>query len=270
MKVKYTSNNSGGSWWLSDEDWIKLEKNGWLVEWGGSYFCSATIPSWQAPDGRPEPCKNNNECPGHRKYDNYEQADKDRYLGALAKSAWKEFDSEDDAIEEFEKITEQNVSDDGCNCCGQPHSFDSEYNYMTHKTNLPEAFIFDIDGTLAKMNGRSPYDYSQVKTDVLNMPIFKIYRAIKAASYKILVFSGRDGGCRPDTEEWLKENGIEYDELRMREAGNRENDSIIKKRMYDEISKNYDVVAVFDDRDRVVHMWREIGLTCLQVDYGNF
>ena len=30
----------------------------------------------------------------------------------------------------------------------------------------PRAFIFDIDGTLAKMNGRSPYDYSKVSTDL--------------------------------------------------------------------------------------------------------
>jgi hypothetical protein len=31
-----------------------------------------------------------------------------------------------------------------------------------------------------------------------------------------------------------------------------------------------DVVAVFDDRDKVVNMWRENGLTCMQVAYGNF
>ena len=30
------------------------------------------------------------------------------------------------------------------------------------------------------------------------------------------------------------------------------------------------VVAVFDDRDKVVKMWREIGLTCMQVAPGNF
>ena len=31
--VKYDSNNSGGSWWLDDNDWVKLEQDGWLVLW---------------------------------------------------------------------------------------------------------------------------------------------------------------------------------------------------------------------------------------------
>lgn len=25
MLIRYSSNNSGGSWWLTDEDWHKLE-----------------------------------------------------------------------------------------------------------------------------------------------------------------------------------------------------------------------------------------------------
>jgi hypothetical protein len=33
MKVEYSSNNSGGSWWLKDKDWYTLEKAGWKVEW---------------------------------------------------------------------------------------------------------------------------------------------------------------------------------------------------------------------------------------------
>lgn len=33
MRVEYSSNNSGGSWWLRDTDWFALEKGGWKVEW---------------------------------------------------------------------------------------------------------------------------------------------------------------------------------------------------------------------------------------------
>lgn len=33
MKIRYSSNNSGGSWRLSDKDWEALEKDGWVVEW---------------------------------------------------------------------------------------------------------------------------------------------------------------------------------------------------------------------------------------------
>lgn len=31
--IRYSSNNSGGSWWLSDDDWKALEKAGWAVNW---------------------------------------------------------------------------------------------------------------------------------------------------------------------------------------------------------------------------------------------
>ncbi len=58
----------------------------------------------------------------------------------------------------------------------------------------------------------------------------------------------------------------------MREDGDRRKDIVFKKEIYHEFLKDaYDVIFVLEDRDRTVHMWRkEIGLTCLQVDYGDF
>lgn len=94
MKVTYSSNNSGGDWWLKDKDWLALEEAGWSVDW-----------------------KKDNEY--SKKY-----LDADgRWLGALATEASKEFDSRQSAIAEWEQITGQNVNDEGCHCCGQPHYF---------------------------------------------------------------------------------------------------------------------------------------------------
>ncbi len=90
MKVEYSSNNSGGSWWLSDEDWKALEEAGWVVEW--------------------------------RKNSEYADAD-GRWLGALATSAIREGLSLGDAIAEWESVTGENSADLGCSCCGPPHSF---------------------------------------------------------------------------------------------------------------------------------------------------
>ena len=42
--VEYESNNSGGDWWLSDNDWLTLARAGWMVEWvmgGGSSLSTA-------------------------------------------------------------------------------------------------------------------------------------------------------------------------------------------------------------------------------------
>jgi hypothetical protein len=31
--IEYDSNNSGGVWWLTEDDWKQLEKGGWVVDW---------------------------------------------------------------------------------------------------------------------------------------------------------------------------------------------------------------------------------------------
>ena len=83
--------------------------------------------------------------------------------------------------------------------------------------------------------------------------------------------SGRDGECEDITREWLRANKVPYDYLYMREAGNNEKDYVIKKRIFDEhIRDRFNVLFVLDDRDRIVEMWRSLGLTCLQVAEGNF
>ena len=57
----------------------------------------------------------------------------------------------------------------------------------------------------------------------------------------------------------------------MRDKGNFEPDEIIKKQIFHkEIEPNYNVLAVFDDHDKVVKMWRNLGLLCNQVYWGNF
>ena len=51
-------------------------------------------------------------------------------------------------------------------------------------------------------------------------------------------------------------------------------DDKLKQRWLDDLfpidSKRLDIVCVFDDRDKVVDMWRKNGLTCMQVAPGNF
>lgn len=150
---------------------------------------------------------------------------------------------------------------------------------------LPEAIIVDIDGTLAHMTGRSPYDYSQVHTDVadeqvrwlVNMLYGSSSRADGHESLNVLIVSGRDDSCRESTEEWLWEHGISYDELHMRptgavdELGNKLPDYQVKYDLFDKhIRGNYNIRFVLDDRDQVVKLWRDMGLKCLQVQPGDF
>ena len=139
---------------------------------------------------------------------------------------------------------------------------------------LPHCIIFDIDGTLSSGGNRGPFDWNKVKNDEINENIVSLYKtlAFHAHHNHMIVFSGRDEICRDDTIEWLRKNDIHYEHLYMRPKGNCEKDAIIKKRLFEEyIREKYYCEFVVDDRQQVVDMWRrELGLTCLQCDYGKF
>lgn len=125
MNIRYSSNNSGGNWWLSDANWKALEDAGWYVQWGGKWFCFSKFSLQQRPEGIANICASKKDCKGHRRYQSYSDAlSGTRYMGALATDAVKDFDVIADALREFEALTGQTVTDEGCNCCGAPHSFE--------------------------------------------------------------------------------------------------------------------------------------------------
>jgi hypothetical protein len=86
--------------------------------------------------------------------------------------------------------------------------------------------------------------------------------------------SGREdsGQCRADSIQWIQDHiAVHPITLFMRSEGDHRPDDIIKEELYrSHIEPVYDVQFIFDDRDRVVQMWRRIGLTCFQVANGDF
>jgi len=137
-----------------------------------------------------------------------------------------------------------------------------------HNPDLPDAVLCDLDGTIALIGDRSPYDAAKCEQDLVNEPV----RSILQTSGKAIIFvSGREDKFKPQTLAWLKKHHISFDGLHMRKSGDLRKDSIVKKEIYDEfILDKYNVAFVLDDRDQVVRVWRDLGLTCLQVDYGDF
>lgn len=138
----------------------------------------------------------------------------------------------------------------------------------------PNCYIFDLDGTLADMgNRRTPYEMDKIHLDANKHQIVTIYSALRGVSVnaKFLIVTGRDNAYREPTMQWLNKHGIEYDLLFMRPQGDRREDSEVKREIFEHLIKGqYNVLAVFDDRQRVVDMWRSLGLTCLQVADGDF
>lgn len=148
---------------------------------------------------------------------------------------------------------------------------DDRYILEQDKT-LPSCVIVDLDGTMALHQGRNPFDYSKIYTDKPNDPLIDLLKII-SHEVDIIFFSGREDTkeCRESTEKWLRENvGISY-QLYMRPEKDYRSDEIIKEEMYNKYIKDkYYCIAIFDDRDRVIKKWREMGLLACQVYYGNF
>lgn len=134
-----------------------------------------------------------------------------------------------------------------------------------------DAFIFDIDGTIACNDHRSHWVKSNPKNwdaynkpmanDVPIIPPLVVLDCLKHSGYAILICTGREEGYYDITKRWLAEHQIDYTELFMRPEGDYSDDREVKRNMLRKIEKlGYNVLGVFDDRTKVVDMWREEGL----------
>ena len=173
---------------------------------------------------------------------------------------------------------------------------------------MKNTVIFDLDGTLANIDARRPkagspsgktpppskmdwdvfFDPDNIKLDTPNDPVIKMAQLFKKDGFKIVIFSGRNDRSFDTTKQWLNQNDVPFDLLVMRPDkfksdswpiadGNPATsdmrfmpDDILKKKMLDTFVDINDVFLVVDDRQKVVDMWRDLGLNTFQVAPGDF
>ncbi len=138
--------------------------------------------------------------------------------------------------------------------------------------DAPVAVICDIDGTLAIMGDRSPFDWRRVDVDTPNAAVVEAVRRLASTGVTILYTSGRDEACRDLTAAWLERHVGVAGPLLMRPRNDMRKDSIVKRELFDaHIRGRYQVLFALDDRNQVVHAWRhELGVPCFQVAPGDF
>jgi phosphoglycolate phosphatase-like HAD superfamily hydrolase len=147
--------------------------------------------------------------------------------------------------------------------------------------------IFDLDGTLAliddrrvvstKPNGKINWDIffdpKNIDLDKPNLPVIKMAQLLKQQGFRIVILSGRLKTTKDATTQWLQKFDVPFDVIKMRPDSSEFKfmpDDKLKQGWLDSLFPNKDIFAVFDDRNKVVDMWRKNGLTCFQVAEGNF
>lgn len=130
--------------------------------------------------------------------------------------------------------------------------------------------IVDLDGTLAHMRDRGPFDYERAGEDEVDEVVREL--VVKAAQdHTIVIVSGRMDTCYDLTASWLERHEVPFDDLLLRASGDYRPDEVVKREIFEQkIAPRLAIRYVLDDRDKVVRMWRALGLKCLQVADGDF
>jgi hypothetical protein len=146
--------------------------------------------------------------------------------------------------------------------------------------------VFDLDGTLANCEHRLHHIKGDEKPtpaqwDVFfaacedDDPIYHTVEILKAlrrqgSGIHVEIWSARSDQVREQTERWFYQRcdiSPATLPIRMRRKGDHRNDDILKAEWIAEFGKPD---LVFEDRARVVKMWRQMGVPCFQVADGEF
>jgi hypothetical protein len=148
--------------------------------------------------------------------------------------------------------------------------------------------IFDLDGTLALIDDRRAksllkngkmdwdvfFDPKNIELDKPNMPVIHMARMLTMTGHDVVIFSGRSDATREATKAWLEKYKVPFTMMKMRPASGGFKfmpDDKLKQLWLDELFPDRNtIIGVFDDRQKVVDMWRSNGITCFQVAEGDF
>ena len=146
-----------------------------------------------------------------------------------------------------------------------------------------KVIICDLDGTISDSSKRKHYVegskkdfksfYEEMGEDDIRADIWaKVKEHAEKSGAGIVFLTGRPDEYRITTELWLEENGIkpfvDYGALLMRQEGDHREDTITKKELFDNHLSEYEVECAYDDRPKVLRMWKECGFEVVDVGDG--
>lgn len=162
------------------------------------------------------------------------------------------------------------------------------FNQDEQPVNYKPLYIFDVDGTLALCEHRQHLLHDKedkacwdkfflaCEDDIPNEPILTILSHLYPRA-DVLIWTGRSDLVRDKTLNWLsRHTEIPLEELEkiltMAKDGDRIKAVDLKRSWLMNLSEQdrFRLVAVFEDCNDVVAMWREMGVTCCQVELSDY
>lgn len=142
---------------------------------------------------------------------------------------------------------------------------------------MRDAAIFDVDGTLVDVSSVQHYvnpsdprfpgkkDWEKFHGESINCPpipeTLQLHEKARAGGLAILIVTARSNVWSLPTMLWLKEHGVEHDELYMRKNMDFRKDYIVKAEILQQIKKDgYRPVMAVDDNPNVIKLWKNHGI----------
>jgi acid phosphatase class B len=141
--------------------------------------------------------------------------------------------------------------------------------------------VVDIDGTIAKVGEHQKFLEGEKKDwdaffndcdkDIPITPIIDLVNNLEN-KYKIVFCTGRSESVKNKTILWLFRNFktgfvLDWCTVLMRQLNDHRPDTVVKPELLQKAGIDFnDIAFVLEDRNCMVRKWRELGLTCLQVN----
>lgn len=138
--------------------------------------------------------------------------------------------------------------------------------------DLPEAVIFDCDGTLVDVssirhlvaggpaNGYRKH-FDAFHREAVNCPphawVVEAACAEHAAGRAVLIVTGRSAEHRNSTAMWLALHEVPSDAMWMRARGDYRPDYVVKAEILAKIRRRWRVVRAYDDNPNVLRLWSQ-------------
>ncbi len=137
--------------------------------------------------------------------------------------------------------------------------------------------IVDLDGTLANCDHRihhvrradPDWDsfFAECGNDVPNPWCVQMINSMVYAGYHVFIVSARSRHVEAETISWFQKHDLFDSRIHvhlLRDRGDSTPDQELKRAWLRSFEHRGETLLVVDDREKVVKMWREEGLTCLQ------